>query len=229
MMHPWLNTFFTKISRADRHVSLGILLSVLLLGALSCSGSAPSESESGDNMGKKKKDPTTATTVAKPVPPGTNLVQNSSVESNTAGWMSMFNNSAESCRVQDPNCAHSGQWGLLVKGSKFEWDGVHYGTTNTNQTDDETLAVEPNTTYVVTAWVKGIKDFEGVTVWLSPMTSPNGEQFYGPKTDLTQDWQRIEYTFTTQTEVHYAGIRVIKYNNPQPASFAVDDLTMVKK
>lgn len=128
------------------------------------------------------------------------------------GWKTAANGGAKVSFVLDKEVFHSGLSSLKVINTTPKQSNV-YGTIW------QTFSVKPNTTYKISAWVKG--DNAGAasltTNWIDRHFLKTG----------TYDWQQTEFNVTTGSEENALNLRLI--SDDVTAGLWIDDLTMIEQ
>lgn len=149
----------------------------------------------------------------------TNLVTNSSFETNTTGYAQ---NAASGSLTRDTtaNGAHSG--------SAFaEQDNPGSNSDEGVKTDE--IAVTASESYTASVWLRGTVGSENVTVELAEYTS--GSTLVGETSEstyLTTDWQRIQVTRAFGATGEKARI-IVRGTNTEAMTFYLDDFALVNE
>jgi len=155
------------------------------------------------------------------VPTGLIGIANPSFEKDAKGWVG---DNAIIKRVRVSRLAPDGNYALECASQGKLWDRVLYGCERANVCDNEALPARPGVVYRVSVWVKGVSNYNGVSVVLQ-VIGDDGKPLGNPKkADLSRKWQEIRIDVRTRPDTRFLGVQIVKNENEKRTVFLVDNL-----
>ena len=101
------------------------------------------------------------------------------------------------------------------------YHGLVIGATNSDVADS--IPVQPSTTYKVAAWVRGVSGYSGVPTYMNAYDEDGIWLGAFANIDLTADWQKVTWQFTTTANSQY--VKLAHALNAAPAGTVAFETT----
>lgn len=152
-----------------------------------------------------------------------NLVFNSSFEENISGWTAYH-----AFLALSSGDSISGNASLEITTGDNLFAGALYAMANVHRPERKTIPCKPKTRYSLSAWIKGVANYEGLSINMIPV-GDDPEHLGGKKVRLTDAWQLVEYGFETESNTKSLGIRFQKANdNRSDATIRIDEVELIE-